>query len=171
MTRQVSDHRCECGCGAFTLVADKSGARRSRRGEPNRYLRSHHRGVRRSTDRPCDPGTLVVCAGPCGELIHRTSQHQRCCAAGHRSVNCRRLCEHCWRGAAQDGTLTDYPRMFRTRDELLDDWAHLSVQGVGYREFAGRVGMTFAAWDRAYWRARAAGDERAVRPGQDRRAA
>ncbi len=49
------------------------------------------------------------------------------------------------------------------RDELLDRWVELRAHGLTKREAAARLGMTFVAFDRALYRARAAGDERAAR--------
>lgn len=168
--REVSDRLCGCGCGQYTLIATHT--RRVdgvRRGDPLRYVFGHNRstGGPRRSDRPCDPGTLAACAC-CGAIMHKASQDQRECADGHTSMTGRHLCRGCYYTAERNGTLPDYPRALRTRDELLEEWEWMRGQGVGFREFAQRVGMTFTAWDRAYWRARAAGDPRAVR-GNDTR--
>lgn len=52
------------------------------------------------------------------------------------------------------------PRERYTRDELLDEWEFLRGE-VPFQYFAARVGISHAAWERLYFRARAAGDPRA----------
>ncbi len=47
-------------------------------------------------------------------------------------------------------------------NEVLDEWAMVRCR-VSFREFPTLVGMTFEAWERMYYRARKAGDARAVR--------
>lgn len=163
--REVSDRLCGCGCGQYTLIATRSRTRdRTVRGEPLRYLQNHsgRRGRSRPSDRPCNPDTVFDCAC-CDTPTHPPNEGQRPCSAGHLPSTARNLCRVCYDAAGRDGTRDNYPRVLRTRDELLEEWEWMRGQGVGFREFAQRVGMTFTAWDRAYWRARAAGDPRAVR--------
>lgn len=74
----------------------------------------------------------------------------------------RGLCPTCWSRAARRGVLADFPTVTYTRDELLEEWAALRVRGLGRSEAAGRLGVSRAAFERALYRARAAGDERAV---------
>lgn len=62
--------------------------------------------------------------------------------------------------ARYTGTLHDFPAACRSRDEVLDEWVHLRGE-VDRRQFAERMGMTYAAFERMWWRARADGDERA----------
>lgn len=163
--RQVSDHRCGCGCGGFTLVAYRTRGRDgARKGEPLQFINGHnswHRALR-PTCRPCNPATLAVCAG-CDTTMHLSSHNQRTCAAGHPSMTGRTLCVSCYYQATRAGTLADFPRRLRSRDELLEEWEWLAAAGVGFAEFPARVGVTFAAWQRAFLRARADGDLRAVR--------
>lgn len=48
-----------------------------------------------------------------------------------------------------------------TRDALLDEWDFLRRQGFTLRQATGRIGITYAALDRALHRAK--GDPRAIR--------
>lgn len=48
------------------------------------------------------------------------------------------------------------------RDHVLDEW-DTERHHVSFREFPAVVGMTYEAWERMYFRARKAGDPRAVR--------
>lgn len=42
---EVSDHRCECGCGRLTMVIPKSDSKRGWvKGEPRRFVRGHGGG-------------------------------------------------------------------------------------------------------------------------------
>lgn len=86
-----------------------------------------------------------------------------CVECGERSRNAGRgLCAHCHQGALRAGTLCDYERLTRSRADVLDDWTVLRGQGVTRLQAAARLGMSFPAFERALFRARAAGDERAV---------
>ena len=57
-------------------------------------------------------------------------------------------------------------RRAERRDALLAEWEFFGgpTGEITMAGFALRMGMTLVAWDRAFHRARAAGDERAVRP-------
>lgn len=83
---------------------------------------------------------------------------------GHCWHRSRGLCEACNQAAFRDGTIADHPRALRSRDELLDEWNHLRAEGHTPYQAAARLNMTFAAFERAYLRARAAGDPRAATP-------
>jgi|GEM_PF-5195757 len=48
-----------------------------------------------------------------------------------------------------------------TRDELLAEWVHVRPNCT-FDEFPGRIGITADAWQKAWQRARAARDPRAV---------
>lgn len=171
--RELSDRLCGCGCGHHTLIATRTRRRdQVRRGEPLRFVLGHNRWHRslRPTDRPCDPGTVLDC-GACGKPMHAASHDQRLCAAGHPSLKGRGLCRSCYDVAVRAGTRADYPPALRSRGELLDEWQWMRSQGVSFREFPGRVGMTFAAWERAFYRARKAGDPRAARTDDRERCA
>ena len=52
------------------------------------------------------------------------------------------------------------------RNYVLAEWVSLGGPhgGVDFREFAARVGKRYKAWERLFYRAREAGDPRAVRP-------
>lgn len=80
---------------------------------------------------------------------------------GYRFHDARTLCTRCAPACRRDGTLLDYPRRTRSRDDLLDDWAILREQGITYSQFAERVDMSTSALQRALTRARADGDPRA----------
>jgi hypothetical protein len=79
-----------------------------------------------------------------------------------RTTQARGLCWFCYRAATKNGELFDYPRSTRSRDEVLDEWEMLRGEGYTRRQAAERIGMTFEAFDRALYRARSAGDPRAV---------
>lgn len=51
----------------------------------------------------------------------------------------------------------DYPRLNRTQVEVVEEWLLLRSEGYTRRQSADRIGMTFAAFDRALHRARKAG--------------
>lgn len=172
--RQVSDRLCGCGCGQYTLIADRTrGHTGARRGEPLRFIYHHSTSPGRPPrprDRRCNPDTLLDCVC-CGAPMHAASQRMRECADGHTSMVGRGLCRDDYYAAERNGTIADYPPTQRSRGELLEEWEWMRGQGVGYREFPARMGMTFAAWERAFLRARKAGDPRAVRAGEAERCA
>lgn len=68
----------------------------------------------------------------------------------------RGLCHPCYHRLAPDERL-DYPRLNRSREDLVEDWELLRSEGYTKRQAAERLGMTFAAFDRAWHRARRAG--------------
>jgi hypothetical protein len=74
----------------------------------------------------------------------------------------RGLCTSCWRTARRTGELLDFERGSHARDEVLDEWALLRKQGASRAQAAKRIGMSAEALDRAYLRARRAGDPRAL---------
>jgi hypothetical protein len=80
----------------------------------------------------------------------------------------RGLCRPCHQTAGEDRI--DYERVGRSRDELMAEWEILRGEGYTKRQAAERLGMTFEAFDRAYHRARAAGDPRAYTTGERRSA-
>ena len=73
----------------------------------------------------------------------------------------RGLCPPCYRQATYTGRLDDYPRRNWSRDELLSEWELLRGEGHTRLQAAERLGMSALTFDRALWRARAAGDPRA----------
>lgn len=101
----------------------------------------------------------------CGHTIHPQFRH----CSRKNSNNGRDLCKQCYAKATRDGTLADYERRTRSRDELLDDYMLLRSEGYSWRHIAERLGMTYPAFERAMLRARADGDPRAARPGEARR--
>ena len=78
--------------------------------------------------------------------------------------NSRGLCEPCYGRERRSGRHEDHPRRTWSRDELMEEWAFLHSQKYTRKQAADRLGISPAALDRAIWRARAAGDPRAV-PG------
>lgn len=100
---------------------------------------------------------IAVCARCARLLRHR-------CLGRSDSLKGRGLCSRCYRRCELDGTLVDYPRRNRSRDELLEDWVILCHQeGHSLRDIAGRLRMKPTSLERAIQRARAAGDPRALR--------
>jgi hypothetical protein len=102
----------------------------------------------------CHLDTLDYCT-VCGDLMHRGSG--RLCHDGHRRHEGRGLCTSCHAVLLRRGLLDDHPRAALTRDELLDEWRVLARSGTSFRDFPHKVGMTYAAWERAFQRARNAG--------------
>ena len=110
--------------------------------------------------RPCDPTTLAEPCVDCGRRMHR-AEPARMCADGHPAHHGHGRCGGCTatRWYAEHRAPL---RRNQRRDDLLAEWAHLRSTCT-FRGFPGRVGVTYAAWERAFYRARAAGDPRAVR--------
>lgn len=82
---------------------------------------------------------------------------------GRRNLHrARGLCHRCYQALFESGELIAFERITRTRDEVMEDWEILRSHGCTKRQAAERIGMSFAAFSRAYDRARAAGDNRAV---------
>ena len=73
----------------------------------------------------------------------------------------RGLCTNCYGRLRYRGDLIDFARRAMSRDEVMADWEVLRSQGYTHRQAAERLGMSHAAFTRAYERARAAGDVRA----------
>lgn len=69
-------------------------------------------------------------------------------------IHGRGLCSHCYDQHRADGTLIDYERVHRPREEVLEEWSQLAQRGYNKREAAARMGMSFEALDRAIYRAR-----------------
>jgi len=82
----------------------------------------------------------------------------------------RGLCDPCYRWCRAAGELIDYEPVRYSRDELMAEWELLRLEGYSKRQAAARLDVTFEAFDRAFHRARAAGDPRAV-PGVPERTA
>jgi hypothetical protein len=101
----------------------------------------------------------VNCRDCTREIFPRTSRRGGLRHAG------RGLCRMCWWYRDQDGTLDDVERVKFTRDELMTEWDILRGEGYSKRQAAERIGVTYECFDRAYCRARAAGDPRAYVPG------
>lgn len=75
----------------------------------------------------------------------------------------RGLCGGCRDHVRVHGDLVDYPRITRSRDDVLDAYAILKTKGHTKREIAHELDMTYPAFERAILRARKAGDPRAAR--------
>lgn len=65
----------------------------------------------------------------------------------------RGLCGACWYRHWKDGTLADFERATRPRDELLDEWARLQREGYTRRQAAERIGITKKRLEKAIERA------------------
>jgi hypothetical protein len=107
-------------------------------------------------------GARWICvADGCDHMLTSYRVHAAKATIGVYRHAGRGLCTPCWNRADADGTLIDYSRTTYTRDEVLDEWVELRGQGVTRRELAERLGMTWAAFERMWLRARAVGDPRA----------
>jgi hypothetical protein len=60
----------------------------------------------------------------------------------------------------------DYELSFMRADDMLDTWDELRREGYTVRQAAERMGVTFAALDKALCRGKRRGDPRARRPGE-----
>lgn len=103
-----------------------------------------------------------ICAGGCGRQIVPETVPPRHRPAGVLAHGSRGLCTTCRHHARVNGTIGEFERINRSRDDVLDDWVVLRRQGYSRRQAAERIGMRFAALDRAIQRARRAGDPRAA---------
>lgn len=104
-----------------------------------------------------------VCGGPdCGRLL---AMQRRVSVAelppGVHQHSARGLCARCHWRAEHRGTLSAWPAHLRSRDDVLDDWVILRRRGMNKTQAAAHLGMSFAAFEKAYFRARATGDPRA----------
>jgi transposase-like protein len=80
----------------------------------------------------------------------------------------RGLCPPCYRQAQYGGRLDEYPRRSWSREDVMSEWDLLRAEGYTRRNAAERLGLKWETFDRAFYRAKAAGDPRAVpeRPAQ-----
>lgn len=81
-----------------------------------------------------------------------------------RPVRSRGYCGTCHRRLMRSGQLI--ARETYSLDQIMDEWAFLRGW-VAWEEFGARLGIKQESWERAYARARAAGDPRAVRALND----
>ena len=79
----------------------------------------------------------------------------------------RGLCGPCYRRSQADGTLADYPRHGRPRDELLAEYVELRGLGYGVVEAIRLAGATIASMEQVMQRSRTMG---AAIPERDLRA-
>ena len=77
----------------------------------------------------------------------------------------RGLCRGCYDKGVRTGAIVKRPPRW-TPDELLDEWVFMRGWTT-WEEFGPRVGMKQATWERAFYRASAKGDPRAVRARND----
>ena len=68
----------------------------------------------------------------------------------------RGLCTQCYRAKHKAGGLDEFPPVTRGNAEVIEEWEWLRDAGYTREQAAMRMGMTFAALDRAIYRARAA---------------
>jgi hypothetical protein len=99
-------------------------------------------------------GVAHVCAEVCPACEYR-----------HAPPNSgmRGLCNTCYR---DPDIRIDYETRIWNADDLLDTWDELRREGHTLRQAAERIGVTFAALEKAIARAAKRGDHRARRPGQ-----
>jgi transposase-like protein len=81
----------------------------------------------------------------------------RCRRTHPSKVRGRGLCRPCHRTVWRQGTLLDYPRLTRSRADVLADYLHLREDGHSLRQIAERMGMQYGSLCRALQRARRAG--------------
>lgn len=93
-------------------------------------------------------------------LTRAGKNHRGAAERGVREHEGRGLCSRCYCALRErrPEALLDYPRIVRTRDELLDDYRILRAQGLTQAEIAIKLDMRLATLTRALERARAAGE-------------
>lgn len=74
------------------------------------------------------------------------------CGGTHGVRRIRELCTCCWTKVKDTDEIHDYPRVTRRAVDVAEDWAELRAQGLSKRDAAARLGMTYAAFDRALHR-------------------
>lgn len=157
---------CLCGCGQATRIAARSHTRYGQvRGRPLRYIKGHN-ATEASAEQARKARSVPPATGPqvkqrclhCDYPVMRGGRILR----GYRALANRGLCSRCRRDLNGTDELYDYPARCRSRDEVLDEWDRLRLDGVGRAQAAQRMGMTFGALDRAIHRGRNVGDPRAV---------
>lgn len=91
-----------------------------------------------------------------------SARRERACAScGAATLRViRGLCDSCFGKARYYGTLADWPRVTRSRDELLEDYQLLRSDGLSREVIAARLGMHYDSLMRALVRAARAGDTR-----------
>jgi hypothetical protein len=99
----------------------------------------------------------------CGRLVLPHSRATRDGVPYGQLMQGRGLCTRCYRNVEYHGQLLEYPRLTRSRDELLEDYEVLRRQGYNWRECATILRINYPTFERALLRARAAGDPRARR--------
>lgn len=99
----------------------------------------------------------------CGRMVLPHSKATRNGVSYGELMQGRGLCTRCYRNVEYHGQLLEYPRLTRSRDELLADYEVLRGQGYNWKECATILGMKYTSFERAMCRARAAGDVRARR--------
>lgn len=117
----------------------------------------------RADDLDADPADAGPATGTCRDCGTPIWPKSRGVPSACRDEG-RGLCRPCWRTRDAAGTLDEVERVRFSRDELMDEWVVLRDRGCSKRQAAARLGMTFARFDRALLRARAAGDPRALPP-------
>jgi hypothetical protein len=72
----------------------------------------------------------------------------------------RGLCVACWDRCKRHGSLIDYARNSRTRDDTLDDYSMLRSDGATVAQIAARLGMKLGSLQQLLRRSARAGDPR-----------
>lgn len=98
-------------------------------------------------------------ASPRGPMV---PQCRRCGRDNVANQTWRGMCQTCGWWVYSHGDLLEYPRLVRTRDEVLDDVVMLRGEGYTWPQIAERMKMLPDSLECAIRRARRAGDPRVV---------
>jgi transposase-like protein len=154
---------CECGCGRPTKLAQKTDRRWGKvKGRPLRFIPGHNLRCIVNVRTDAAPAKVGPDVRRCRRCPYPLVPVHATGLAGWRRHAGRGLCEPCHKRVLTTGELIDFERFTRSRDELLDEWVVLRAEGYTMRQAAERLGMTHAGFQRAYHRARRAGDPRAL---------
>lgn len=153
---------CQCGCGQRTLLARRDDYRRGRRkGKPLRFIQGHNLGPGPRRLDPPDP-TAPASARRCRMCGYPMTPQRTSPPLGWRRHGGRELCDVHLVLAYRTDMALDYPRTNHRRDEVLDEWARWRPEGWTRVEMAEWLGMKLESFERMLYRARRAGDPRAV---------
>lgn len=74
------------------------------------------------------------------------------CGSSYGQRRVRELCARCWDQIRHTDEIHDYPRLTRRAADVAEDWEELASLGLSKRDAAARLGMTYAAFERALLR-------------------
>ena len=136
--------------------------------------------VKTFNDSPNDRGWIVQC--DCGNVVKKkianlTNGKTRTCADRSRhqtgpagkapcsdcgrimkGAYCRGLCSTCYKRALDEGSVHDFERLKRSREEVIEEWEWLRSEGYTMRQAAERLGMKYNSLYAVLWRARKAAE-------------